>query len=130
MATLEHTKYATVIFSTYFFAYLTQSGNGSRGPLSRAESGPLISSHSFVMFTGKSAAVHVTEDAAEKYPLSLRANGGSHIPCGPACSLLPSASGDNSLCFQLDEAPCPSVDSDCYPWTTVWEDSLISRLLY
>lgn len=21
-------------------------------------------------------------------------------------------------------------DSDCYPWTTVWEDSLIFRLLY
>lgn len=28
-------------------------------------------------------------------PLSLRANGGSHIPCGPACSPLPSTSGVN-----------------------------------
>lgn len=31
-----------------------------------------------------------------------------------------------------DEEPYPPVDSDsdCYPWTIVWEDSLILRLLY
>lgn len=29
-------------------------------------SGPLISNHSFVMFSGKSAAIHMTKAAAEK----------------------------------------------------------------
>ncbi len=53
-------------FFTYLFTYLPQRENGGRGQYSALESGPLISNHSFVMFSGKSVAIHMAKNAAEK----------------------------------------------------------------
>ncbi|KAJ4947326.1 hypothetical protein JOQ06_009364, partial [Pogonophryne albipinna] len=51
--------------------------NGGRGQHFALESGPLISNLSFVMFAGKSAAIHMTKNAAgrrnkKNAPPSLR----------------------------------------------------------
>lgn len=51
-------------FFTYLFAYFRE--NGGRGQYVALESGPLISNHSFVMFSGKSVAIHMMKNAAEK----------------------------------------------------------------
>lgn len=69
-----HTAQGTDFFP-YLFAYLTQIENGSRGQYSALDSGPLISNHSFVMFTGKSATIHMTKSAAEKM------NSCHHVMC-------------------------------------------------
>lgn len=45
------------------------------GQYSALDSGPLISNHSFVMFTGKSATIHMTKSAAEKM------NSCHHVMC-------------------------------------------------